>query len=82
MKLTSILILKQNVAELSPKDIKITVISEDCSLGQAITMIESWCYANGANYPKTCDLCKIDGNIRVQITTRDNKYINIFNIID
>ena len=76
MKLTSTLQLKTSL-ETTTK-----VISEDCSLGQAITMIESWCYDNGADYPRTCDLWKTDGNIRVQITTRDNKYLNIFDITD
>jgi len=76
MKLISTLRSKTSFEETTK------VISEDCSLGQAITMIESWCYDNGANYPRTCDLWKSDGNICVQIITKDNKYINIFDITD
>ena len=37
MKLTSTLRLKTSLEKTTK------VISEDCSLGQAITMIESWC---------------------------------------
>ena len=76
MKLTSTLQLKGSRKKTT------NVILKDCSLGQAITTIESWCYDNGADYPRTNDLWKTDGNIRVQITTRDNKYINIFDITD
>ena len=76
MKLTSTLRLKASLKKTTK------VISENCSLGQAITMIESWCYDNGADYPRTCDFLKTDRNIRVQIITRDNKYINIFDITD
>ena len=80
MKLTSI--LRPNKVNLVPKDIKSTVISEDCSLGQAITMIESWCYDNGANYPNLANLWKDKGMICIKIITHDHKYINIFNIED
>ena len=76
MKLISTLRLKTSLEKTTK------VISENCSLGQAITMIESWCYDNGADYPRICNLWKTDGNIRVQITTRDNKYLNIFDITD
>ena len=39
-----------------------TVFSEDCSLAQAFTMIESWCYDNGANYPTTKNISKTENN--------------------
>lgn len=61
---------------------KTEVISEDCSLGQALIMIENWCYDNDANYPSSADLWKTEGNIRVQVRTRGNKFINIFDIKD
>ena len=80
MKLTSI--LKPNVAELSPEDIKTTVISEDCTLSQAFVMIENWCNDNDANYPDVASLWKNNGNINVRVRTHDNKYINIFDIED
>ena len=76
MKLVSTLRNRNNGKETK------CVMSTECSIGQALTMIESWCYDNGADYPRTCDLWKTDGNIRVQITTRDNKYLNIFDITD
>lgn len=59
-----------------------TVFSEDCSLAQAFTMIESWCYDNGANYPTTKNISKTENNVRVQIKTVDDKYINIFDITE
>jgi len=76
MKLTST--LTKNSGEV----INTSVISEDCSLGQAITMIESWCYDNGADYPRLCDIWKNNGQIQVSVTTKDHNYINIFDIED
>lgn len=80
MKLTSI--LRPNVYQLTPSDIKATVISEDCTLGQAFTMIEKWCDDNNANYPWLGDIWKDNGSICVKVRTHDNNYINIFNIED
>ena len=54
-----------------------TVFSENCSLAQAFTMIESWCYDNGANYPTTKNISKTENNVRVQVKTVDDNYINI-----
>ena len=79
MKLVSTLFEKFGEHTDSPK---VSIISESFTLGEAFMMIESWCYDNGADCPRTCDLWKTNGNIRVQITTRDNKYINIFDITD
>jgi hypothetical protein len=76
MKLTST--LTKNSGEV----INTSVILENCSLGQAITMIESWCYDNGADYPRTCDIWKNNGLIQVSIKTKDHNYINIFDIED
>lgn len=59
-----------------------TVFSENCSLSQAFTMIESWCYDNGANYPTTKNISKTENNVRVQVKTVDDKYINIFDITE
>ena len=59
-----------------------TVFSEDCSLAQAFTMIESWCYDNEANYPTTKNISKTENNVRVQVKTVDDKYINIFDITE
>ena len=59
-----------------------TVFSENCSLSQAFTMIESWCYDNGANYPTTKNILKTENNVRVQVKTVDDKYINIFDITE
>lgn len=79
MKLTSTLI-KNSDKQLN--SVNISIYSENCTLGQAFTMIEVWCSNNDANLPKSCDVWKDKGNIRVQITTRDNNYTNIFNIVD
>ena len=67
---------------ISSTEISEVVISDNCSLGQALTMIESWCYDNGANYPSISNLWKNEGSIRVRVITNDNKYINIFDITD
>jgi hypothetical protein len=80
MKLTSI--LRPNVYQLSPSDIKTTVMAEDCTLAQAMTMVESWCYDNNATCPKMSDLWKDKSNITLKIITHDGKYINIFEITD
>jgi len=80
MKLTSI--LKPNKFNLEPEDIKSTIIAEDCTLAQAFTMIESWCYDNDCVYPSLCDVWKSKGIIIVRVKTNDNKFINEFNIID
>ena len=80
MKLTSI--LRPNKVNLVPKDIKSTVIAEDCTLSQAFVMIENWCNDNGANYPDIASLWKDKGSMCVQVRTHDNKFINIFNIED
>ena len=45
-------------------------------------MIESWCYDNGANYSTTKNISKTENNVRVQVKTVDDKYINIFDIIE
>ena len=76
MKLISILRNRQTRKE------KTKVISKNCSIGQAITMIESWCYDNDADYPALSSLFKRDGNICVNIYTKDNKYVNFFQITD
>lgn len=74
------MILVSTLRKLDSLDRKTEIISESCSLGQALTMIESWCYDNNADYPGTENLWKTEGNIRVQVRTRDNQYLNIFDI--
>jgi hypothetical protein len=59
-----------------------SIFSDDCSLGQALTMIESWCNDNEADYPRACDLWKNDGNIRINVYTKDHMYVNFFEITD
>lgn len=60
----------------------VKVISENCSIGQALTMIESWCYDNGADYPSLPSLYKKNGMICVNVYTHDHKYVNFFEISD
>ena len=74
--------LISTLTNTSSKVINSSVISENCSIGQAITMIESWCYDNDANYPSTSDIWKNNGKIQITVKTRDHKYINIFDITD
>lgn len=59
-----------------------SVFSENCTLVQAFTMIESWCYDNDCVYPSLCDVWKSKGTIIVRVKTNDNKFTNEFNIID
>jgi len=58
------------------------VVDEKCTIAQAFTMIESWCNDNNANVPRPVDVWKADSQIVIKIVTRDNKYINIFEISD
>jgi len=57
-----------------------SIFSDDCSLGQALTMIESWCYDNGANYPSISSIVHNGDHIRVIIYTKDANYVNFFEI--
>ena len=59
-----------------------TIISDNCTIAQAFDMIEKWCTDNNANMPRTCDIWKVKGIITVHIVTKDDKYLNIFDIID
>ena len=56
------------------------VMSVGCSIGQALTMIESWCYNNGADYPSIPSIVHNGDHIRVIIYTRDKNYVNFFEI--
>jgi len=75
MKLTSKL-LNQN-REVITKE---KVIADDCTMSQAFVMIEAWCNDNNAIYPNTYNIWKDKGYIRVNITTKDLKYTNVFYI--
>ncbi len=75
MKLTSKL-LNQN-GEVITKE---KVISDDCTMSQAFTMIEAWCNDNDAICPSTYSVWMDKGDIRVNITTKDLKYTNVFYI--
>lgn len=61
---------------------KTRIISNNCSIGQAITMIESWCYDHGEDYPSFKSICKFDNGLSINIFTKDNKYINFFKITE
>jgi hypothetical protein len=74
MKLTSTLRLRDSLNKTT------TTIAEDCTVSQAFSMITSWCTDNNANDPKPSDIWKTDSNLVIRITTKDNKYINIFTI--
>ena len=74
MKLVSTLRNRNNGKETK------CVMSADCSIGQALTMIESWCYDNGADYPSISSIVHNHDHIRVIIYTRDKNYVNFFEI--
>lgn len=76
MKLTSTLRNRDTRKET------VKILSKDCSIGQALTIIESWCHDNGADYPSLPSLFKKNGMICVNIYTRDYKYVNFFEISD
>ncbi len=74
MKLTSTL------SEIKSIKQKTTVISNDCTMGQALIMIESWCYDNNADYPSLDSLHLYTDTFAITIYTKDNKYVNFFEI--
>lgn len=74
MKLTSTFRLRDSLENTK------SIISENCTISQAFSMIESWCNDNNANYPQISNVWKTGNNLMVRIITKDNKYINIFTI--
>lgn len=58
----------------------IQTLSDDCTIGQALTLIENWCHDSNANYPSIESLYKIYDYIRVDVRTKDGKYVNFFEI--
>jgi len=74
--------LKSTLTKNSAEVINTSIIAENCSLGKAFEMIENWCADNDADYPRTCDVWKMNGKIQVSVKTRDRQFINIFDIED
>lgn len=60
----------------------VTTISENCTMSQAFAMIENWCNDNNAQLPSPVNIYKSGGCVRVHVVTRDQKYINLFDIKD
>ena len=76
MKLTSTL------TKISGEVINTSVIAKNNSIGRIFTMIENWCTDNDADYPRTCDVWKMNGRIQVSVKTRDRQFTNIFDTED
>ena len=74
--------LKSTLTKNSAEVINTSIIAKNCSLAKAFDMIENWCADNDADYPRTCDVWKMNGRIQVSVKTRDRQFINIFDIED
>jgi hypothetical protein len=75
MKLTSTLVNKETQEE------KTTVIAKNCTVAQAMTMIESWCVDNGADMPILSNIYKNTPH-RLCVDVFTNDYHNMLEITD
>ena len=75
MKLTSTLVDKET------REKKTTVIAKNCTVAQAMTMVESWCIDNGADMPILSNIYKNNPH-RLYIDVFTKNYYNIFEITD